>query len=201
MKRLVIFLVLSLSGAVFVFHVGCSLHSGATAPTVPTVVVPTPTVQSTATCSVSTVAGNTVAGTLHLDYSGNIVTTSVNLGTGVIQAISVYLAGASGMVRAGLYNDGGFGGAYNLVCESAPQTAVNGWNTLLLPAAPVTTGTYWIAVQTQNTTKTAYAFTGASYYVAASWGAFVDPFPQGPFSNVIEVTNITLSAYVNYCGP
>lgn len=193
MRQWVFLLGLVLLGSCLTWPLACAGRSGATLPAVPTLAVDTPTVQSTAVCSNST----TVFGVGALGgttYAGEVLTTPLTLTAGTLQAVGVYLSDASGLVRGGVYSDSG--GPYQLLCQSSPQTAVNGWDIIYLPAAPVTAGPWWPAVQTQNSTVVGFSnFNGTAEFYTYAWGPFAATFPI--FGSY--VTNGVPSIQLFYC--
>ena len=49
-------------------------------------------------------------------------------------------------------------GPISLITQGAAQSAVNGWNTIPVPAAYLNAGTYWLVCQVQNSTQVVTGF-------------------------------------------
>jgi len=172
-----------------------------------TYVVNPPTLGSTITCpfpgsaGLSMVAPNTLA-----QGAGYVMATQIEVPSyvGIVTA-SVYLQNAEGLVNIALYWDNGTGltgtagNAPNyLVAQSGFQTAVNGWNTLPLPAIYIPGNYYWLVCQMQGTTNAVYNGVGgnSTVYAPYSWtGSFPFTFPSGS----VAVPDL-MSMFLTYCN-
>ncbi|MCE5301218.1 MAG: hypothetical protein LLG37_10165 [Spirochaetia bacterium] len=77
----------------------------------------------------------------------------------VVRTLSINIDSttAGGQVRLAIYtNDSAYNVPAALIAETAPQTAVTGWNTLDIPDTTLTAGKYWIAYQAEAGITLAY---------------------------------------------
>ncbi len=164
-------------------------------------VTPTPTLTPTSTtinCSSPSQAGITSPYLNLIPGAGDLWANEVNIpvvGEG-IESISVYLSGASGQVNAALYSGSEATGPISLITQGAAQSAVNGWNTIPVPAAYLNAGTYWLVCQVQNSTQVVTGFGDKTVFVSYSFGAFPGTYPSG---GSVE-NEVSFSIYMNYCG-
>jgi hypothetical protein len=131
---------------------------------------PTPTPTSVVRMGETNILGGSQSGL------GNVLvaqqTTLAQNGT--LQSLSFYVSQASGQVVLGVYDDAG-GQPGTLRGQTAPFTPGTGWNTQsVLTPAPLTAGTYWLAVLPQSNSLT---FRGEA--TGLLWG-YIYPFGAMP---------------------
>lgn len=117
---------------------------------------------------------------------------------GKIDSISLYVLVAAGNIRLAIYSDSA-GSPGALLCQTASQTAVEGWNTLIPTTLPtLAAGTYWLAFQVSSATLQIRYQAGAANqraYRTFTYNAFPDPF------GTPTLDAYTYSIYATYTLP
>src|ERR1035437_5975352 len=147
-------------------------------------------------------AGTLDGGTSGVTLFASMVTMPEN---GSINALEIYVSStAGGNIIASLYTDNGAtpGAPGTLIAQSAAQTSVIAWNVLSIPATAVSTGNYWIAVETNlgvlmpgdvGTDTANGGQINDAYWISEPMGTFPPTMP------VMSAFNVRFTVAADYC--